>query len=317
VRIPERRRIGMFLVPLIVALAACEDPPSDTSRVVVAYVGNDPIYQSDLERYFESNLARVEPDEQLPPETVDEVKSRLLDSMIDEHMLYAEAERRSIEVSDLEVATYLDMGAAEPTDDPDRRAWRELEARQRLMIQKLQEQVVLDQPLPTDDEVESYAAAHRGELIPARPLELRALQLSSREDAKRILREIRSRRMTFNEAALAYEPSPGQALPQRVSWETLSPEVRDALENLKPGQVSEPIELHDAIYLFQISSWLDDPADQDVELMHRALQALENERRRQALDRLQQDLRARSPVRLKENQLPFRYVPVAEELQRS
>jgi len=314
VRLPATgRRVLLFALPLVALTAACEDPPSDPSLVVVAYVGNEPIYQTDLERYFESNLARVEPDEELSPDTVDEVKSRLLDALIDERILYAEAERRAIEVSDLEVATYLDMGAAEPSDDPDRRAWRELEARQRLMIQKLQEQVVLDQPLPTDDEVSSYAAAHRDELIPARPLELRALQLASRDQAMRIAREIRSRRMTFNEAALAYEPSPGQALPQRVSWETLSREVREALENLKPGQVSDPIELHDAVYLFQISSWLDDPADQDVELMHRATQALENERRRQALDRLLQILRAGSPVRLKEAQLPFRYVPISAE----
>jgi len=300
----------LVLIPFLATLA-CEDPPADRDRVVVAYVGNQPLYLNDVQAYFESNMIGVEPGDDLPAATIDEVKSRLLDAMIDEHILHAEAERRAVRVSDLEVATYLDMGAAETPDDAERRAWRELLARQRLMIQKLQEQVVRELSLPTDDEVVAYAEAHRDELIPSRPLELRALQIGSLEEAVRVQREIRSRRMTFNEAALAHEASPGQALPQRMSWEALSEDVRAVLEGLKPGDVSKPIELRGETYLFQIGTWLDDPADQDIELMHRAMQALEGERRREALDDLQRQLRSRSAVRLKEATLPFRYVPVA------
>jgi len=305
------RRVLVLVLPLIAALAACEDPPSDPALSVVAYVANEPLYLSDLQRYLESNLLEVETADDLPPETLDEVKSRLLDTMIDERVLLAEAVRRDIEVTDPEIAAYMDMGAAEAPDEAQPQVWREVEARQRLLIQKLQEQVALDQAPPTEDEIEGYAYAHQDELIPPRPLELRALQLGSLEEAQRVHQDIRSRRMTFNEAALAYEASPGQALPQRVSWQTLSEQVRLVLEGLAPGEVSKPIELYGAVYLFQISSWLDDPADRDVELMHRATLALEGERRRQALDALLGELRSRSAVRLKEAALPFRYIPSA------
>jgi len=307
-----RNRVALaLLVPLVLAAPACEDPPSDPDLSVVAYVADEPLYLSDLQRYLDSNLLEVEAEDDLPPEALDEVKSRLLDTMIDERILLAEALRRGIEVTDGEVDEYLAHGAAEATEEAEPRAWREVEARQRLQIQKLQEQIVLAKEPPTDDEIDTYALAHRGELIPARPLELRALELASLEEAQRIHQEIRAKRMTFNEAALAYESIPGQALPQRMSWHTLSEQVRLALEGLAPGEVSRPIELYGAVYLFQISSWLDDPDDQDSELIHRATLALENERRSEALDALLGELRSRSPVRMKETSLPFRYVPVA------
>ena len=304
-----RARAACLALPLLAAALACDNPPSDPSGVVAAYVGNAPLYRSDVERYFESNLVEVEQEEDLPPETIDEVKSRLLDALIEERILYAEAERRGIGVSAKEVAAYLDMGAADAADDAARRSWREVEARQRLMIQKLQEQVIREQPEPTDDEIAVYAEAHRAELIPNRPLELRALELPTPEEAMRIQREIRAGRMTFNEAALAFEASPGQSEPQRMSWETLPDDVRSALENLSPGDVSKPLVLHGSVYLFQIGNWLEDPTDQDVELMHRAMQRIESERHREALDGLLRELRGRTTVRLRESDLPFRYVP--------
>ena len=301
----------LLLVPLAALGTACEDPPSDPNLSVVAYVADEPLYLSDLQRYLDSNLLEVEVTDDLPAESLDEVKSRLLDTLIDERILLAEAVRRGIEVTDGEVDAYLDHETAEPTEQPEPQAWREVEARQRLQIQKLQEEIVLSGQPPTDDEIETYALTHRDELIPARALELRALELGSLDEAQHIHQEIRSRRMTFNEAALVYEATPGQALPQRMSWHTLSEQVRLALEGLAPGEVSRPIELYGAVYLFQISSWLDDPDDQDIELMHRATLALESERRSEALDALLADLRSRSSVRLKEDALPFRYVPVA------
>jgi len=294
----------LFLAP------ACDDPPSDPRLTVVAYVDNEPVYLSELQQYFESNLVADDTNDDLPPGTMDKIKSRLFDALIEERMFYGEAQRREIQVSDLEIATYLDLGAGESPDDTDDRTWRELEARQRLMVQKLQEQVVRAQPAPTDDEVASYTEQHREQLLPSQPLELRALQLRSMKEAERVHREIRRKRMTFNEAALAYEPSPGQALPQRMSWDSLSDELREALEKLKPGQVSQPIELHGSIYLFQVGKWMADPADEDAELIQRARQELESLRRREALDHLLGELRERSNLRIKSGNLSFRYAPI-------
>jgi hypothetical protein len=289
---------------------ACDEPPSDPRLTVVAYVDNEPVYLSELQQYFKSNLVADDTNDDLPPGTMDEIKSRLFDALIEERMLFGEAQRREIQVSDLEIETYLDLGAGESPDDTDDRAWRQLEARQRLMVQKLQEQVVRAQRAPTDDEVAAYTEQHREQLLPSQPLELRALQLRSMKEAERVHREIRRKRMTFNEAALAYEPSPGQAVPQRMSWDSLSDELREALEKLKPGQVSRPIELHGSIYLFQVGKWMADPADEDAELIRQARLELESLRRREALDHLLDELRERSNLRIKSGSLSFSYAPI-------
>jgi hypothetical protein len=177
------------------------------------------------------------------------------------------------------------------------------------MVQKLQEQVVRDQAPPTDAEVTDYATEHGDRLLPVQPLELRALQLESLAQAKRVHRDIRRKRITFNEAALVHDPSPGQALPLKMSWDSLSSELREALKDLKPGQISEPQELHGSIYLFQVGTWLKDPADQDVELLRRARLELESIRRRDALETLVASLREQAGVRIEIENLPFAYAP--------
>jgi hypothetical protein len=299
-----------WLLPLfLVATIACQGSPTDPRLRAAAEVAGQPIYVSDVEKYFEANLIEGDSTYGLQPEEMDRVKSRLFDGLIEERILYREAERRKIQVTDLEVETYLDMGAGEASDDPEVQAQRESEARQRLMVQKLQEQVIREQDPPTEDEVVDYAAENGDRLLPAQPVELRALQLESLSQAKRVYRDIRRKRITFNEAALVHDPSPGQALPLQRSWDSLSSELREALKDLKPGQISEPLELHGSIYLFQVGTWLKDPADQDVELLRRAKLELESIRRRQALNELVASLHEQSRVRIKVDNLPFAYTP--------
>jgi hypothetical protein len=299
-------------VSLLVILPACREAPGEPSRRPVAHVGEQSIYAEEVESYFALNLIEDDTTHDLPPTAMDEVKSRLFDALLEERLLLAEAERREIRVTDLEVEAYLDMGGADVLDDPDALHERQSEARQRLMVQKLQEQVIREQDPPTDDEVENYAAEHAERLLPAQPLELRALQLESMNQAKRVRNEIRRKRITFNEAALVHDPSPGEALPLQMSWDSLSTELREALKDLKPGQISEPMELHGSIYLFKVGAWLKNEEDQDVELLRRARSELESLGRRDALDALVASLRERSGVRIEAGNLPFAYVPAED-----
>ena len=69
------------------------------------------------------------------------------------------------------------------------------------------------------------------------------------------------------------------------------------MKDLKPGQVSKPLELQGSIYLFQVGAWLKDPEDQNEELLERARQELESIRRREAVESLVQSLRDRTGSR--------------------
>ena len=220
-----------------------------------------------------------------------------------------EAERRGIVVEDHEVETYLGFDEFEEDTEPSETVDPAALARARLMVEKLRDAVTGDLPEPAETEVAAYAERHRDRLLPERRLELRALAFDDEAQARRVYDEIRRRRMTFAEAVVLHETRPGQGLPQRVDWSNLSEELRGALEDLKPGRVSPPLELHGRHYLFQVESWLKEPEELELELVERAraeLKALSRERaEREMID----GLRREYPVRIKTRRLPFRYVP--------
>jgi hypothetical protein len=177
------------------------------------------------------------------------------------------------------------------------------------MVEKLLEDHLGSLPPPDEEEVRAWAAEHRDRLVPERRLELSALLFESEKLAAKVYREIRARRMTFTEAVVAYEAYPGQVRPLRIDWALLSDPLRDELGKLKPGQVSPPLEFHDQVYLFRVDSWLREPEQIEAELLRRARADIMTERRRQTEAGLLEELRERTPVKIFERRLPFRYVP--------
>jgi len=255
----------------------------------------------------------------------------MFDAFIEERLLLAEAVRRGIEVQPWEIEAYLGFDAVEEADGhegpgggeepgdaqeadapevPRDAAAREFGARERLLVQKLREEVMQRAAEPTEEELQAYAEAHRERLLPDRRLELRAVEFETEDDAQRIYREIRRRRLSFDEAVVRYETYPGQGRPQRIEWGTLSEEVRAALDDLKPGRVSAPLKFNGKYCLFQVASWLGDPEQLEAELLERARGELRGLDREQTMEDLLRTARQRIRVRLKLGKLPFRYVPV-------
>jgi hypothetical protein len=270
---------------------------------VVARLGEQPLYLVDLTAYLRENMPELGEDEEREREELDRVKSRLFDAFVEERLLLAEAERRGMAVDDWEIAAYLGIGDADGTATP------ESTVRRRLMVQKLREGTILSLPPLTDEEVRAHAEQHGERLMSERRLELRALMLDSEEEAEKVRQNIRRRRMTFTEAVVAYEKYPGQGRAIPVAWSGLSREVRAALEELKVGQVSQPVEMQGNYYLFLIESWIKDPELLAAERLQRARRELEDLRRQQALEELLAELRERNEVKLELRRLPFRYRP--------
>jgi hypothetical protein len=176
------------------------------------------------------------------------------------------------------------------------------------MVQKLVEEVTAAAARLSEAEVRAHAEEHRERLLPERRLELRALAFDSKEEAAKIHREIRRRRMTFNEAVVQYEKYPGQGRPQLIDWTSLSEEMRVALEDLKQGRVSPPLEFHGIYYLFEVGSWLREPEELERELLERSRRELQAASRQLAVDDLLRETSERTRVKLKLKRLPFSYV---------
>jgi len=292
-------------------LAGCGEPlPDDPARIPVAWVDGTPLMLSELEDYFAANLLETENEEGQEIENLAEVRSRLFDAFVEERLLLSEAERRKLPVDEREIELYIASGGSADDDankEPEP-ARQQAEARRRLMIEKLQEDALRSLPPLGDDEVRAYLARNRSRLEPGRWLELRSLMLESKESADRVYQDVRKRKITFAEAVVRYEKSPGQGLPMRVAWDGLSDKVREALEGLKAGEVSRPVEVNGNVYVFQVASWLEEREDTNRELIRRARLELERERRRQVYDALLAEIRERTPVRLELRNLPFDYV---------
>jgi len=305
------RRVNLSLFLLGCSLGVCcttavapEDP--------VAQVGDTSVSLAELKLYFALNLLTDEDAEPKDPNGLNRVKSRLLDSLVDEKTLVAEAERRGLEVSDLEIDAYVGSDVENGRDDPSvAQDWQRVLARQRLLVQKLQDSMARQLGDPPDEEVRSYIEQSDGRLAPQKRVRLRALRFEVPEDAAKVSTRIDRGEMSFAEAVVTYETGPGQGVLLELSWDNAFDDLRDALGGLKPGEVSRPVDFHGETFLFQLEAWLTGPSEMDEELTSRARDELERERRRQAEEALLRELREQTAVEIHRDRLPFRYLPEA------
>jgi len=304
-----QRRTAVPVMLWLLLVTGCGGP-SGPEQIIVAEVGDGRITRVELEYYLESNLLQETDDEPLPANEMNAIRSRLLDALVEERILLAEADRHGIQVTDIEIGAYVAQGEPGPTEktpDADPR-WRA--ARRRLRIEKLQAKIALELPPIEDREVLEFMD-RQIEQPDDRELVLRALMLADREVADRVHRDITRNRITFAEAVVAHGDTT-QGFPTQVSWLSLPEEVREALDGKKPGRVSDPVEMLGSIYLFQVDSWLDSPPRADGERARRALRELDDLRHRSAVEELLEDARRRTRVRILHRNLPFAYVPAGQ-----
>ena len=259
---------------------------------------------AELELYLALNLlAGQEGDD------ADRVKSRLLDALLDEKALQGEAERRGIKVSSLEIAAYLSSDLERRAGNPSSfRARSEGLVRQRLIVQKLLDQLASEQPEPTDGEVLDRVRETRERNGSAKRVRLRVLGFESAEQATEAHDRIKSGRMTFAEAVQSYERDPGQGIPVELAWDGLEDAVKQALSDLEPGEVAVPVASHGETFLFQLEGWPGPGDALDPGALARAREDLSHERSRAAKEALVSRLHAAAPIELHTERLPFRYV---------
>jgi hypothetical protein len=151
-----------------------------------------------------------------------------------------------------------------------------------------------------DAELRAYLTEHRARLADRRRITLRSLPMGSMEEATGVRRRIERKETTFDEA--------GQGLPRTLIWQELPEGLRAALEGLRPGEVSVPVEMHGEVFLFRIESrgGEDPPTHEALEELAR-LELLERRRTEAHRVWIEEVLR-RSRVEPETDNLPFRYV---------
>jgi hypothetical protein len=309
-------RLVLALVSVLVVAACGGGPGSDANGRVVAEIDGQFVTVSQVQDYFEAVLATGEGDEIEEAEPVsrpdlDRIKSRLFDGYVDEEILLFEAERRGVRVEPWEVEVYLGGVAEEGAEPavpvgPDDASFRI--ARRNLMIQKLRGAAVRAEVRVTEDEIDAYLQQHRSMMLPDDHLIVRRLALGGKKEANDVRREIIEKSMPFDEAAAIFGSEPHQGRPEQIEIEALPEVMRRAVEKLKPGQISRPVEFGGAYHLLLLEAWPAKKEADEGQLRARAAAELRRIHSAEISDRLLARLREEVEVRVYPEHLPFGYV---------
>ncbi len=284
----------------LVAVSACDRFATHPGTHVVAEVGTQAVTIDEWQAYLETIQLQDPAVEPLSPGDLARVKSRLFDDFLEAELLFQEAQRRGVTVSDEELAAYLGSeGSSEP-------AAREL-ARRDLTIQKLREEVVLAEAPAGDDEIDAWLAAHAPPSEPALEGTLRTLRLASYPEAVRVRKEILAKKLSFVEATMAYGADSLPDAPRDEDLEALPPHIAAAVKALDPGGVSRPLPFESSVLLFLLEK-ADDPSVPTSRRRESARRAIALDKAQAATDRLVLELRGKTEVTRHFGELPFAYV---------
>jgi peptidyl-prolyl cis-trans isomerase SurA len=299
-----------FLLAAALASPACGPreavPPTGT---IVAEVDGRSVTLAELEAYLADNLVGAPAEEPVAAEDLNKVKSRLLDGLVDEKLLAAEAERRGIRATDEEIdalvaGSDVEAAASSPRDrDAIRRG---------MLAQKLREADASEHATVSEGEVDAYVRSNVEDLRAKQRVRMQSLRFSSFEEAAGVRREILAGRLTFDQAAQRLHGQRKEESQIAVPLGGLPAPVRSAVAGLRPGQVSEPVRLDGTTFLFLVESGPEDASGGDA-LRDLARAELVARRYREASKTLVARLRRGARIVVRPETLPFRYVPDATQ----
>lgn len=185
--------------PAAAPTSAADSDKDDALDAIAAMVNDEAVLASDVEEqlYLYLQRANARPD----PAQLDTLRRQILDQLIDEKLLLAEAKRQGMTASDAEIEKQIDQAIAdakerlggeaayreqlkrENTTEAQLREKYRGELRRQLMVRRLVEKQFPRRPVP-QTEAEAYFAAHKDK-FPKVPAEMRlsVIQITPEPDS--------------------------------------------------------------------------------------------------------------------------------------
>ncbi len=257
--------------------------PSSGAEIIdriVAIVNGDIITLSELEKasriFYENMKAQaMKTGRELPP--LSELRKQVLNFLIDKKLTEQESQRLGITVTDQDVDNAInnllkDKGISRmelieglkkegKTLDDLRNEIRENIQRARLINRAVKSKIVV-----TDEEVEKFYEEHKDQFSQKEKWHLRVIFLPfpvnptdrDRQEVLRLARKLKAQiegGASFAALAREYSQGPGAKEGGDVGYlspDDLDPKLAKYISALSPGEVSEPAETEDGIYLFKL-----------------------------------------------------------------
>jgi peptidyl-prolyl cis-trans isomerase SurA len=274
-------RVRVYIVPLIVLALFLAALPSGAEEVnrVVAVVGEDVITSLDLDKVIktmEAQLGRIEN----PAEAVarqKQMRKVALERLIEDRIFQQEVTRQNIRVTQKEIDRYIEriksrnqISEKQFAAHLSRRGLTpdeyKAELKKDILKQKLIQRSVKQQVVISDDQVQEYYRKHLNEYGKLDEVRLRAIFLTVPDDAGMDAREVVHKQAEKlreeaveknNMAELAKEHSQGPGaskggLLEPVSSKDMIPAMRQALGQMKAGDISQVLNIPGGFVFFEL-----------------------------------------------------------------
>lgn len=322
-----RKNLDIILIIVVVAFAvtiyygygsyrrsgrAGQAIAATVNNTAISFYALDQAFRNFLSQYDSKTLSSWD------EKTFDLIRRLVLENLINNELLYQEAQARRIRVSSRDIEAEIEKIRAQFPSESEFRRYLEYQGltvsalresiRRELMIQKLTESLVADLPIP-DEEVAKYYEEHQD--LFTTPAQYRLLRMTflTKEDAEKALR-----RLYLGEdfAKVAREVSLDEAAKKGgdIGWvsETLLPQAaREVLEKIKedPRNVTPPIQVENTYVVYRVLEWKPRETKPFEEVKDTIRQYLLAEQRRVKTDHLLAELRKKSTITISEAlQLP-------------
>lgn len=228
----------------------------DVVDKIVAQVDGEMITLFDLNERVKVYVTQVEKKPYNPADpAIKELQGHILQTMIEDILLRQEAKRMKVNVPESDVEAQIREirekgGLSEEQfaqqlklEGMTRKEFAD-SVRKDILKKQLLGYMVQRKVLVSDDEIKAYYDAHKTSLHSQQGQRIGLILVSKMDEAKSIRQSIVGGKISFADAARKYSSGPGADQGGdlgKIEIKDLAPELRQAVENLKPGGVSEPM----------------------------------------------------------------------------
>lgn len=225
-----------------------------TVNKIAAVVNGEMITMHELNRHIAMEMAR----KNIPLKDESkrkEVQADVLDSMINDILIRQEAKRFKVSVSDTEVEGELQKAINRSGIAPDKfdaelkrqGTTRELYKERigdMLLRQRMANFMVTRKVFVKPEEVEEYYNKNKDKMVGEKTADFSIMLLPEKLPIKDIYEQLRSGKLSFEDAARKYSMDSSAAEGGKISgipWDRLPPDMHRLLSSLKNGQMSPPL----------------------------------------------------------------------------
>jgi peptidyl-prolyl cis-trans isomerase SurA len=234
---------------------------SRAEEKIVAIVNKEAITQRDLESFL--NFMKVQLSQQFTAAEIDEkiemMKADLLDRLIEDRLILQEAKKNKLEADEARVKAKIDelkkhySSEAEFEDSLKKQGLVEADllarVRDQILMYNIVEIKIRDKILIKPSEITEFYSSHPGEFALNEERQFESLEGFDLDKALKVaedLRQGKDLKEVIKESGFipnVFTASQGGELRK---------ELEDVLFGLKPGEVSEPIQITSSFYVFQL-----------------------------------------------------------------